>query len=247
MTTLGWIATSSFGASLGVVLVTGLFVLGRSKVDRLVPVLLSFAVGTLLSGALLGLLPRALATGDRDHVLATTLGGLIMFFLLERCLVWRHCHSAECNVHSSSGPLIVVGDAFHNFVDGVMIATAFLGSVPTGLAVTLAVVAHEIPQELGDFGILLHYGYSRRRALILNSVSAGTTLVGSILGYLIFTTLERFIPYVLALSAASFLYIGIADLMPWLQRETRVGAAATQMASLLCGVATIVLLRAQTG
>jgi zinc and cadmium transporter len=189
------------------------------------------------------MLPEALSRESSHAVLGTVLAGLLLFFALEKALIWRHCHHSECEIHSASGPLVLFGDAFHNFVDGLMIATAFLASVPAGMSVTLAVVAHEIPQEIGDFGILLHAGYKLRRAFLLNALSSSTTIVGALLGYCALSTAASLVPYLLALGASSFLYIGTVDLLLGLQRETRPRAAAFQYASLVLGVALIAILR----
>lgn len=239
-----WIVLCSLLASVAVVAATALLFLPKHSPTGTASLILSFAVGTLLSSAFLGLLPRALAGGPPGRVLATVLVGMLSFFALEKLVIWRHCHVKGCIVHGVSGPLILIGDAFHNLVDGVMIATAFLASVPTGIAVTLAVIAHEIPQEVGDFGMLLHSGYSRKRAFALNSLSAATTPVGALIGYLTLSTFQQWVPYLLAFSAASFLYIGTADLIPGLQQETRPRVAITQFACLLLGVTVIAVLRA---
>jgi zinc and cadmium transporter len=239
------IAISSAAASLAIVAVTGLAVLGNAeRSQRALPYLISFAVGTLLGSAFLGMLPTAIHGENSRLVLAITLAGILCFFLLEKYLIWRHCHGAECAVHTASCPIILVGDAFHNFVDGVIIAAGFLESAALGLATTLAVIAHEVPQEVGDYGVLLHSGYSRWQAFLYNALSGSTTLAGAAIAYLAVGQAKNTMPYLLAFSAASFLYIGIADLIPTLNRNTHPASGLKQFALVLGGVGVIAALRA---
>ncbi len=169
------------------------------------------------------------------------LGGLVAFFMFEKLLLWRHCHDGTCDVHAA-GPLIIAGDALHNFVDGIVIASAFLTAVPLGVATTIAVVAHELPQELGDFAILLDSGYSPRRALAWNTAASLTTPAGGLLAYAGLDALDGVIPYVLALAAASFLYIAVADLMPTLHRRTGGRSVLGELVLVLAGVGTALAL-----
>ena len=138
--------------------------------------------------------------------------GEFVLFVMEKLVLWRHCHVPDCDAHASAGPLILIGDAFHNFTDGVIIAGAFLLSQPLGVATGLAVISHEIPQELGDFAILLESGYSRGQALLYNTISALATLPGALLGYYFLAHMMQVIPYILLVGAASFLYIALVDL-----------------------------------
>jgi zinc and cadmium transporter len=244
MPIIAWVVIFSLLGSLGVVLGAGVLLLSEEeRRRRLLPSLVSYAVGTLLGAAFLGMLPRALEGGHRRAVLSTTLFGLVLFFILEKWVLWRHCHEAECAIHSAAGPLILAGDAFHNFVDGFAIAAAFLASIPLGISTSLAVIAHEIPQELGDFAILLESGYTRSRALVYNLLSSATTLPGAVIAYFALSALSAIIPYVLAVSAASFIYIAAADLIPELHRQTSPRSGLQQLALLLLGVATILLVR----
>jgi zinc and cadmium transporter len=242
MPILGWIVLFSLLGSLGVVLgAAGLLLSGEGR-RRLLPALVSFAVGTLLGAAFLGMLPRALNSAGAQAVLTTTLFGLILFFVLEKWVLWRHCHEAECDIHSSAGALILAGDAFHNFVDGFAIAAAFLASIPLGISTSLAVIAHEVPQELGDFAILLESGYARGRALLYNLLSSAATLPGALIAYFFLSGMSRLVPYILALSAASFIYIAAADLIPGLHRRASRRAGLEQIALILGGIATIWLI-----
>jgi len=202
--------------------------------------MLSYATGTLLGAAFLGMLPKALDRAPALAISGTVLAGIFAFFLLEKLVLWRHCHDAGCPNHDhQGGTLILVGDAFHNFVDGVVIAAAFLTSVPLGIATALAVIAHEVPQELGDFAILLDSGYSKARAVLYNLLSSLATLPGAVLGWLYLDTMRQLIPYVLAISAASFIYISVADLVPGLHRKTGLRALVNQSALILAGIGTI--------
>ncbi len=205
----------------------------------LVPCLVSYATGTLLGAAFLGMIPAGLKQAPAVTVTATVLAGMVLFFALEKLVLWRHCHQDECEAHGGAGPLILIGNAFHNFVDGVVIAAAFLTSIPLGITAALAVIAHEVPQEVGDFGILLDSGYGRMKALVLNGLSAATALPGAVAAYFWLGETREAVPYILALSAASFIYIAAADLIPGLHRQVTPAASLRQFVLLLAGIATI--------
>lgn len=208
-----------------------------------VPRMVSFAVGAMLGAALLHLLPEALSQADSIEALfATLLAGMLAFFLLEKAALWRHRHEPPGHApqHRAS-VLIVIGDGLHNFVDGVLIAAAFLTDTGLGVATTAAIVAHEIPQEVGDFMVLLNGGYSRRKALLLNTASSLTAVVGGIAGYLALGDAKSAVPYVLTLAAASFIYIAAADLIPQLHRHNDARSALWQFALILLGIALIAL------
>jgi zinc and cadmium transporter len=157
-------------------------------------------------------------------------------------VLWRHCHTHDCEVHDGSVFPILIGDAFHNFVDGAVIATAVMTSVPLGISTAVAVAAHEIPQEVGDFAILLHAGYSRSRALLLNVLSAGASAVGALVAYFFFDLVPLLRPYCLAMAAASFLYVAMADLIPGLHRGKTDASSLRQIVLILAGVFTILAL-----
>ncbi len=241
------IAVAAFIASIGVVAASALLLLAsRQLSQKLVPRLVSFAVGTLLASAFLGLLPGALEDAGASPVMLTTLVGILVFFSLEKLLLWRHCHQPECRLHDASGTLILVGDGFHNFVDGVVIASTFLQSWELGTSATVAIIAHEVPQEVGDFAILLHSGYTRARAFAYNSLSASTTLLGAALAYFAVAQVQHIIPFILAVSAASFLYIGMTDLIPALHRNTQPSSVLQQLVLVFAGVILIAVLRNAT-
>jgi zinc and cadmium transporter len=246
---LTWILGFALLGSVGAVLGAAAFLLlPKGARDRTVPFLVSYATGTLLGTALLGLMPQAIEQGGLHLSLGSVLAGLMVFFSLERLMIWRHCHDGgSCAVHGAAGPLILLGDALHNFVDGIVITAAFLSSIPLGIATGIAVIAHEVPQEVGDFAVLLDNGFSRERALKWNLLSGSTTIPGALLGYLALEASSHLIGPILALSAASFLYIGLADLIPGLHRRIGSESGIAQILLLLAGVGTIVVLRLHHG
>jgi zinc and cadmium transporter len=199
-------------------------------------------VGALLGVSTLAILPSALEQLPAPRVLGTLLLGILLFFLLEKLVLWRHCHTHDCEVHDGSVLPVLVGDAFHNFVDGAVIAAAVLTSVPLGISTALAVAAHEIPQEVGDVAILLHAGYSRRRALLLNVLSAGASGLGAIAACISFDLVPRMLPYFLALAAASFLYVAMADLIPGLHRGRTDAGSMRQILLIAAGIASMLVL-----
>lgn len=243
-----WIVGFSLMGSIGSIAGAALFMLFPEGIRRfLVPILVSYATGTLLGAAFLGMIPAALEEAAAEAVMATVLAGLVVFFILEKLVLWRHSHACEPEsrdpvFQGRAGPLVLVGDTFHNLVDGVVIAAAFLTTIPLGVAASLAVIAHEIPQEIGDFAILLESGYSRLRALVLNGLSSAATLPGAIAAYYWLDVTQEAVPYILAVSAASFVYIAVADLIPGLHRQVTLAASIRQLALLVLGVATIVIL-----
>ena len=237
-----WIVGFSVLGSVGAVAGAALFLFFPDGIRKvLVPCLVSYATGTLLGAAFLGMIPAGLKLAPAFTVTATVLAGIVLFFVLEKLVLWRHCHDSECEVHGRAGPLILVGDAFHNFVDGVVISAAFLTSIPLVIVTSLAVIAHEVPQEVGDFAILLDNGYGRMKAFFLNGLSAAATLPGAVLAYFWLEETHAVVPYILALSAASFIYIATADLIPGLHRQATPAASLRQLVLLLAGVGTIAL------
>jgi zinc and cadmium transporter len=201
---------SLLGGLGGLVVASGILLIKDSARTKLIPWLVSYAVGALLGVSMLALLPETLDTLPASNVFATLLVGILLFFVLEKLVLWRHCHTHDCEVHDGSVLPVVVGDAFHNFVDGAVIAAAVMTDVRLGVTTAIAVAAHEIPQEIGDFAILLHAGYSRSRALMLNVLSAGASAVGAIVAFFALDVLPSTLPYVLVLAAASFLYVAMA-------------------------------------
>jgi zinc and cadmium transporter len=231
--------------------------------NAILPHGISFAIGALLAVAFWGLIPEAFAEIESDRfqaLSATILTGILGFFVLEKLLIWRHCHYGDCeaygddsqddylahshghshsHVHNhkkSAGALIILGDSIHNFVDGVLIAAAFLTDVHLGIVTSLAVATHEIPQEVGDFAILLDSGYSRGKALFYNILASLTTVLGGVLAYFSLEDLHDSLPYFLALAASSFIYIAVADLIPSLHTKTDMKSSLQQIALIAAGV-----------
>ena len=236
------IALSILGSLGGIVVASSFLLLGEQIRGRLVPWLISYAVGTLVGVALLALIPEALGTLPARDAMITMAAGILCFFLLEKAVIWRHCHHDEdCHVHNTAASLVIVGDAFHTFVDGAVIAAAVLTSVPLGLTTALAVAAHEIPQEVGDVAILLRAGYSRGRALTLNVLSGFGGILGAAAMVLASKALPQALPYVLAFAAGNFLYVAMADLIPDLHRGNDTGGVR-QFLLIAAGIVTIALL-----
>jgi zinc and cadmium transporter len=206
-----------------------------------VPWLVSYAVGALLGVALLALLPEALAELSPQPVFGTLLAGILIFFVLEKLVLLRHCHTDECQVHGATAPLVFIGDAFHNFLDGAIVCTAVLTSVPLGINTAIAVAAHEIPQEVGDVAVLLAAGYTRGRALLLNIVTGASGMLGAIMAFAAVEVVPGIRPFVLAVSSASLLYIAMSDLIPDLHRGAIDASAMRQVVLIAAGIGTIVL------
>jgi len=248
--TLAWILAASV---VGGTLSAGLAAASLALRATWVPMLVSFAIGALLGAAFLEIIPHAFEQGEAHQVAFAILGGIFGFFVLEKLLLWRHCHTENCEVHDPharphdhgrSGALIIVGDTVHNFVDGVLIAAAFLQSVELGVVTAVAIIAHEIPQEVGDFLILLHSGYTRLRALAMNLLSSAGTVVGGVVGYFglqFFVDLEATL---LGIVAASMIYVAVADLIPGLHRRPELRDTASQALLIALGIGAIAMVRA---
>jgi zinc and cadmium transporter len=232
------IGLSLIGSFGGLLVASALLLFPDGVRAKIVPWLVSYAVGTLLGVALLALLPEALLVMPPGRVFESLLGGILLFFVLEKLVLWRHCHTHDCEVHGGGAPLVLIGDAFHNFVDGAMIGAAVLTSVPLGISTAVAVATHEVPQEVGDFAVLLHAGYSRSSALLLNVLSGVAALVGAALAVLLVDAMPTLKPYLLCVAAASFLYVAMADLIPDLHSGRIAGGAFRQLLLVAAGVMT---------
>jgi zinc and cadmium transporter len=275
MSVLVWIVLASlFG---GVISVCAAAAIGYAASPQRIPMLISYSVGALLGAALLGVLPQAInEIGSAEVATGVLLAGILGFFLLEKLVLWRHCHEVSCEAHDPveiaqqeqaahahshphshvhghasghgsseavrSASLILIGDAFHNFVDGVLIAAAFSQSIPLGIVTATAIVAHEIPQEVGDYLVLLHSGMSRLRALSFNLLSSLATLVGAVGAYLALSSLTEVVPYLLCIAAASMIYVAVADLIPGLHRRADLSATLQQVLLISAGIGSIVLI-----
>ncbi len=260
MPVLAWILAACLAGGLVSVLLASLVAFRVQA--RLVPVLVSYAVGALLGAVFLDILPHLFEeTTDHGATAALILAGILGFFVLEKLLLWRHHHgdggteAGEGGVqahghghdHGRSGWMIIVGDSFHNFTDGVIIASAFLADVKLGVVTAAAIVAHEVPQEVGDFLVLLHSGFSKARALALNALSSLAAVAGALLGYFALSAAQEWVPRILALSAAGMLYVAVADLIPGLQRRTRLAETVTQVAFIGLGILTLWIVHLAAG
>ncbi len=238
---VGLSVLGSFG---GLLAASVFLLLGDGLRLKVVPWAISYAVGTLLGVSLLALLPQTLERLSADAALGTLLCGVLSFFLLEKLVLWRHCHDThDCEVHTSSAAsLVIVGDAFHSFVDGAVIAAAVLTSIPLGITTALAVATHEIPQEVGDVAILLRAGFSRGRAFTLNLLSGIGGILGAIGMMAASHSMPYLLPYVLAFAAGSFLYVAMSDLIPDLHRGGVEGGPLRQLLLIGAGILTIIAL-----
>jgi len=280
---LVWIIVSSFAGGVLSVSLAAVFALNLRT--AWIPMLVSYAIGAMLGAVFLEILPHAFKeAASVESISATLLLGLLLFFVLEKLVIWRHCHGDHCEVHAihneencpqmqqqasqpggakfravtshapsimqshthvhdhdsgRSGMMIMIGDTFHNFVDGVLIAAAFLVDVKLGVVTALAIISHEIPQEVGDFLILLHSGYSKKQAFIFNLVSSLATLIGGLIAYFALQFVMSWIPYILGLAAASMLYVAVADLIPSLHKRTELKATVGQVLLISLGISTI--------
>ena len=250
MTTFTWIILASLLGGILSVTAAALFALNARA--QYLGGLVSYAIGALLGAVFLDILPEAIELSPNvAAVSGTVLLGILLFFTLEKVLIWRHCHHDHCEVHEPheigehdhgrSGTMVIVGDTFHNFVDGIIIAAAFLVDVNLGIVTSLAIIAHEVPQEVGDFAILLHSGYTKLRAFQMNLISSFATLVGGALGYVALRDMQSLVPYLLALASSSMIYVAVADLIPGLHKRTQMRDTVQQVLLICSGVATIAL------
>ena len=243
--TLGWILAASIaGGTLSAALAAFALYLRASWL----PMLISYAIGALLGASFLEVIPNAFELGSPRQAAAAILAGIFGFFVLEKLLLWRHCHTENCEVHDQhtqahdhgrSGALIMVGDTVHNFVDGVLIAAAFLQNTELGIIAALAIIAHEIPQEVGDFLILLHSGYSRAQALAVNLLSSTATIFGGVLGFYGLQYMREWEGALLGFVAASMIYVAVADLIPGLHRRPELRDTASQALLIALGIGSI--------
>jgi zinc and cadmium transporter len=254
MTVLGYILISCF---LGTVLSLAIAALVAFRIQaRWISTLVSYAVGAMLGASFLDLLPHLFEESKNpSRTAAFILLGILVFFVLEKLLLWRHHHHGDepeegeqAHAHGEdggrSGWMIIFGDAFHNFTDGVIIASAFLADVKLGVVTSIAIIAHEIPQEIGDFLVLLHSGFSKRRALLWNFISGMAAVVGAVAAYFALSSVQQWIPEILAIAAASMIYVAVADLIPSLHKRTAIQESLMQVAFIGLGIGTIWLIHA---
>jgi zinc and cadmium transporter len=233
----------------GVASVLAAALVSLSAPKRWVNTLISFAIGALLGAAFLEILPHAFEDAESPRTpTGVVLGGILVFFVLEKLVLWRHCHTEHCEAHEPEAPghdqgrsglLVLIGDSFHNFVDGVLIAAAFIESTSLGIVTAAAVIAHEIPQEIGNFVVLLHSGFAKARAFALNLLSSLAMVLGAWIAYFSLQSTHGVTDTLLALAAASMIYVAMSDLIPSLHRRPELGATVQQVSLILLGIATI--------
>lgn len=284
ISTLTWIISASLlGGALSVLCAAFVALNARTQ---WIPMLISYAIGAMLGAVFLEILPHAFHEASSvENMAATLLFGILVFFVLEKLVLWRHCHGEHCEAHAMhteddcpehvdlnhrttqttkfkvvidiapsivkqhshghhhdsgrSGMMIMVGDTFHNFVDGILIAAAFMIDIRLGAVTAMAIIAHEIPQEVGDFLILLHSGYSKKQALLFNLFSSLATVVGGVLAYFSLQMVQHWISTILGLAAASMLYVAVADLIPGLHKRTELKATIAQVCLISLGIGSI--------
>jgi zinc and cadmium transporter len=257
MSTLSWIVLASFVG--GVLSLLFAAVLALNMRTTWVSKLVSFAIGALLGAAFLNTLPEAFELSEEPaQVTLLVLIGILLFFILEKLVLWRHCHLEDCEAHDPtaamaghshnqahdhdygrSGMMIVIGDTFHNFVDGILIAAAFMVDTQLGIITSIAIIAHEIPQEAGDFIILLNSGYTRSKAFLMNLLSSFATLIGGVLAYFMLDAMDFLILPLLSLASASMIYVALSDLIPGLHKRPEIGATIQQVSLILLGIGVI--------
>lgn len=204
--------------------------------------LVGFSAGSLIGGAFLHILPEVLENNKSTVVFSYLILGIVLFFLLERYFHWRHCHEGKCNIHAFT-KLNLIGDSLHNLVDGMVIAGSFVVSTKLGIVTTVAVILHEIPQELGDFGVLIYGGFSKQKALFWNFISALTAVVGAIIGYAISGFISGFSNFILPLTAGGFVYIAASDLIPEIHKEEDIKRASAAFLAFLLGIVFMAVAR----
>ena len=249
MPVLAWIIVATLAGGILSVVAAAAFALSARPAQ--VSMLISYAIGTLLGAAFLEILPHAFELSpSAERVSATVLVGILLFFVLEKLMLWRHRHEGPADAHRSHShhnhgdhgriaTMVIVGDTFHNCVDGVIIAGAFLVSVELGIITALAIITHEVPQEVGDFLVLLHSGYSKAQAFAFNVLSSVAMFVGGVLAYYGLQTVHQWVPLLLGIAAASMIYVSVADLIPGLHQRRELAATVQQVLLIGAGIATI--------
>ncbi|OGI68076.1 hypothetical protein A2738_02725 [Candidatus Nomurabacteria bacterium RIFCSPHIGHO2_01_FULL_42_15] len=215
----------------------------KDLLEKYIFIFISLAVGALLGDAFIHLIPEAFESANPLLVSILIVAGILLFFVLEKFLHWHHHgDDTEKNHVHPMGKLILISDGVHNFIDGVIIGTSFMISIPIGLATTLAVILHEIPQEIGDFAVLLHAGYHKTRALFLNFLSALLAIVGVIVALLLGEVVQSFVTYFLPIAAGGFIYVAIADLMPELHKTKNIKYSMLQLTAVIVGILAMIFL-----
>jgi len=242
MITLGYIVLTTFLIAL--IAFIGILTLSlKDKVlEKILLVLVSLSAGALMGGAFLHLIPESIEKGGESSPFIFILTGFILFFIIEKVLHWRHCHKGKCDVHTFHY-MNLIGDSIHNFIDGLIIAASFIVSIPLGLTTTVAIAAHEIPQEIGDFGVLVYGGFDKKKALVLNFIVALTIVLGGITGYIVSQNIENAVIFLIPFAAGGFIYIAATDLVPEIKKETNIKKSMATMLVFICGILIMWLIK----
>ena len=232
---LAYIILTTFAIAL--IAFIGVFTLAMREqlLNKILIILVSFSAGALMGGAFLHLLPESIEKSGNADILLFVLVGFVLFFIIEKVLHWRHCHKGKCDVHTFHY-MNLIGDSVHNFIDGLIIAASFIVSIPLGLTTTIAIAAHEIPQEIGDFGVLIYGGFEKKKAIVLNFIVALTVVAGGVVGYFISKSIEQVAVYLLPFAAGGFIYIAATDLVPEIKKELDIKKSMATIFVFICGI-----------
>ena len=241
-----WILVSTFIVSLLALIGIVSLAIKDKILNKILFILIGFSAGALMGGAFLHLLPEALEKADHIPMCLFVLIGFSLFFIIERFLKWHHCHKGICDVHTFTY-MNLFGDGIHNFIDGMIIAASFLISIPFGIITTIAIMAHELPQEIGDFGVLVYGGFSKLKALFFNFLSALTAILGAIFGYFLSTLVEGVIPFLIPFAAGGFIYIAASDLIPELHKEPEIKKSMASFVFFIVGILFMWLIKIAFG
>jgi len=235
MLQLTYIILTTFAIAL--IAFIGVFTLAMREqlLNKILIILVSFSAGALMGGAFLHLLPESIEKSGNANILIFVLVGFVLFFIIEKVLHWRHCHKGKCDVHTFHY-MNLIGDSVHNFIDGLIIAASFMVSIPLGFTTTIAIAAHEIPQEIGDFGVLIYGGFEKKKAIVLNFIVALTVVAGGIIGYFISKSIEQVAVYLLPFAAGGFIYIAATDLVPEIKKELDIKKSMATIFVFICGI-----------
>ncbi|MFA5156699.1 MAG: ZIP family metal transporter [Candidatus Omnitrophota bacterium] len=236
----------AIGASIAVSLISliGIFVLilNDKLINKVLFLLIAFSAGGLIGGAFLHLLPEVVEQNPQGSIFFYVIVGFVAFFIMEKYFHWRHCHKGVCDIHAFTY-LNLIGDSIHNFTDGLVIGASFAISVKFGIVTTMVIIFHEIPQEIGDFGVLVYGGFKKSKALICNFITALTCVVGAAIGLPLSEHVEKFSLYILPIVAGGFIYVAACDLIPEVHKQTSLKRSTFSLAAFLCGILFIILAR----
>ena len=242
MLQLTYIILTTFAIAL--IAFIGVFALAMKEqlLNKILIILVSLSAGALMGGAFLHLLPESIEKSGDGNILLFVLVGFVLFFIIEKVLHWRHCHKGKCDVHTFHY-MNLIGDAVHNFIDGLIISASFIISIPLGFTTTIAIAAHEIPQEIGDFGVLIYGGFEKKKAIVLNFIVALIVVAGGVVGYFISKSIEQVAVYLLPFAAGGFIYIAATDLVPEIKKELDIKKSMATIFVFICGILIMWLIK----